>query len=547
MQLSRGKTIRPASSGSSAAARPVTSQHLPEFAWYFTSLALIAAFGALKLALPLHRDGATFLWLASQLDRGAVLYVDVWDVKQPGIFIFDYLAGKLFGFTAEGVHLFELLWQLAFAAIVMIALRRALAHRWLAAVAPMAFLAGYYVFCEAHQQTQLEILVGLPLFVAAWCTSVPWRTKGRRTLGFVAAGIAAGVATSFKHVLAPIPVAFLVAASIEVLSRRDDQRANMLILHMWLPFACGVMLVWGSLSIAFWRLGALDAFLSTTFLYPLSALSNIEAAPFSRLVISFAIFSAAMAPWLLYAALSVPRLASSDEPALFGRMGVWLVAAILVILLQKSSWWTYHLLLLYPPAGVLAARGLDLAVTRLRRAAGAPTFPTMTLSLLLVVPVVAALGYPTGETARRLYTSISERGDLEPYRRTVSSDYANAADAAAFLDLNAPPGSIYVFGDPTIHLLSGRLQAIPVQGSAWDFYLPSHWQHLPTDLEAARPVWIFIESRNSVERNSPATTALIARDYRVVWDTPYGRWYARNDAGTVAAAPRSSKGTGSPN
>jgi hypothetical protein len=140
----------------------ITWRRSAELAWYVISLAMIGALGSLKLTLPLHRDGATFLWLASQLDRGAVLYVDVWDVKQPGIFIFDYLAGKLFGFTAEGVHLFELLWHQAFAVLVMIALRPILTHRWLAAVAPAAFLAGYYVFCEPHQQTQLEILVGLP-------------------------------------------------------------------------------------------------------------------------------------------------------------------------------------------------------------------------------------------------------------------------------------------------------------------------------------------------------------------------------------------------
>ena len=110
MQLIREVNIYSASARANALAHPVTSR-LPEFAWYVGSLLLIAAFGALKLALPLHRDGATFLWLASQLDRGAVLYTDVWDVKQPGIFIFDYLAGRMFGFSAEGVHLFELLWQ----------------------------------------------------------------------------------------------------------------------------------------------------------------------------------------------------------------------------------------------------------------------------------------------------------------------------------------------------------------------------------------------------------------------------------------------------
>ena len=324
MQLTPQQSIRRAPLASSTPARPVTSRPFPELAWYIGSLALIAALGSLKLALPQHRDGATFLWLASQLDRGAVLYVDVWDVKQPGIFIFDYLAGELFGFTAGGVHLFELLWHLAFAVVVIIALRPALTHRWLAAVAPAAFLAGYYVFCEAHQQTQLEILVGLPLFVAAWFTSISWRSRGRRTLGFVCAGIAAGVATSFKHVLAPIPVAFVVVASIEVLRRGDDRRASTPIFQIGLPFTFGVMLVWGSMSIAFWRLGAPDAFLSTTFLYPLGALNSVGAAPPSRLLTSLAIFGAAMAPWLVYAAVSAPRLARADEPALFGRMAVCL-------------------------------------------------------------------------------------------------------------------------------------------------------------------------------------------------------------------------------
>jgi hypothetical protein len=313
------------------------------------------------------------------------------------------------------------------------------------------------------------------------------------------------------------------------LRRNDERRASTLIFHTWLPFTFGVLLVWGSMSIAFWRLGALDAFLSTTFLYPLGALNDIGAAPLSRLLTSLTIFGAAMAPWLVYATFSAPRLARADEPALFGRMAVWLVTGIAVILLQKSSWWTYHMLLLYPPTGVLAARGLDLAVGHLRVAVGSSTFPAMSASLLLVIPVLAALAYPAGETARRLYTSIAEHGDFETYRRTASVDYANAADAATFLECAAPPGSIYVFGDPTIHLLTGRRQAIPLQGSAWDFYLPSHWQQLPTDLAVARPVWIFLESINSVARLSPATMALLARDYRVAWDTPYGRWYALNN------------------
>ena len=51
-------------------------------------------------------------------------------------------------------------------------------------------------------------------------------------------------------------------------------------------------------------------------------------------------------------------------------------------------------------------------------------------------------------------------------------------------------------------------------------------------------MWIFLEehSRASVEARSPRTMALLARDYRVAWDTPYGRWYALKQP-TATAIP----------
>jgi hypothetical protein len=540
MQLTGDESIRSALLRSNAQARPVASSRLLEFAWYFVSLALIAALGALKLALPLHRDGATFLWLASQFDRGAVLYVDVWDVKQPGIFVFNYIAGKLFGFTAIGVHAFELFWQLAFAVVLIAALRPVLWHAWLAALAPFACLAAYYVYCEPHQQTQLEILVGLPLFVCAWLTAIEWRSGRAGALGFFGAGLAAGITTLFKHVLAPIPVAFLVAASL-ALVRRDGKRAvGPLATQLWLPFAAGVLAVWGLTASVFWRLGGFDEFLTTTFLYPLEAMGEVSAAPIGRLVVSWLIFTAALAPWLIYAGLALPRLYHAEEPPLFGRMGVWLAVGLCVLLVQKNAWWTYHTLLLYAPVGVLAARGVDVLLLRLRQRLG-EKLPARTLSVLLVLPVAAALAYPAGETARRLTDALwSDGGGMEKYQRAVSADYANAADAAAFAVENAPPGPIYVFGDSTIHLLTGRPQAIPPHGSSWGFFLPSQWRELPGALRAARPVWIFLEPAQQlvVESRSPETADLLARDYHSVWDTPYGRWYALNGAGTAASSGR---------
>jgi hypothetical protein len=516
--------------GTAAAA---TARKAHELLWYGAALVAIAGLGALKLALPLHRDTALFLWTAAQMDAGAVLYVDVWDVKQPGIFLFNYLAGKLFGFTSLGVHAFELIWHVAFAAVVIAALRPSLRRAWFAAIAPFACLAGYYVYCEPHQQTQLELLVGLPLFVAAWLTAIVWRSGSARAFGFFGAGVAAGIATLFKHVLAPIPVAFLVAASVDLVRRGERNPARSLILQLWVPFASGVLLVWGLTAAVFWRLGGLDAFLATMFVYPLQALDQVDTAPIGRFVVSWLIFAATLAPWLFYAAMALLRQGRAEEPPLFGRMALWLVVGVCVVAIQKSSWWTYHMLLLYAPVGVLAARGLDILIENLQRRHGGG-FPAMSLSALLVLPVVAALAFPAGETARRLSDALSAgKGGIEAYQRAVSVDYAHAADAAAFLEEHAPPGPIYVFGDPTILLLTGRPQAIPLQGSAWGFFLPSQWRELPRDLRAARPVWIFLEasSRSLLEGRSQETLALLASNYHVVWDTPYGRWYALNEPG----------------
>jgi len=536
------------------------------FAWSSAALLLIAVLGALKLAAPLHRDAATFLWMASQLDQGAVLYADVWDVKQPGVFLFAWLAGRLFGFTPEGLHLLELAWHLTFAVVAITALRPLLRHRWIAAVAPAAFLVPYYVFAEPHQQTQLEVLVALPLFASAWFTAVGWRSAGSRAAGFFAAGLAAGVATAFKHVLAPIPVIFLIAASVADFRRTDADgglnlgRWRRLLLLAWLPFAAGVIVVWGGMALAFWWLGALDAFFATTFLYPLGALGAVSSAPVGRLAIAFAVFAVAMSPWLVYAGCGLWCQLRSGGPALFGRMGLWIATGIFVILLQKSSWWTYHTLLLYAPTAVLAARGLDLILDRLSlpagdagpaneaganrirsnrigagtrgagQSVGASGLRPVMLSALLVLPLLAGFGYPAAETARALTTALTaEGGSLDSYRRQISADYARASEAAAFLATHAPAGPVYVFGDPTILLLDGRASALRIQGSAWGFFLPEQWRSLPTDLRAAAPGWVFVEepTRLLIEEHSPETAALLRRDYQVAWDSPYGRWYER--------------------
>lgn len=517
---------------SPARSKGAAAASLFEAGWWVTGLAIVAVFGALKLALPAGRDSAVFLWMAEQMNTGARLYADVWDVKQPGIFAFYYGAGKLLGFTPTGIHIVELAWQLCFAALMVAALRSHFEHRWLATVAPVASLCSFYVFCQSHQQAQVEGLVGLPLFVVAWVSAVAWHSGRGRTLGFFAGGLAAAVVTAFKLVLVPIPVAFIAAASLAHLRRREHPRH--ILGQIWLPFVAGAAVIWAGMTLAFWAAGALEAFFETTFLYPLRAFGEVSHASPARLVLAVAILLASTAPWLIYAGIAAGRVSRAAEPALFGRMGVWLAVGFFMIVLQKSSWWPYHMLLLLPPIGVLAARGIDLVLVYLRGRLG-DRVPAQTLSVLFVAPIIAALLYPAGETGRRLLEGFA-LGGLDGYRRSVSTEYAQASDAAAFLQAHAQPGPIYVFGDPNILLLSRRPQVIREQGSAWAFYGDKHWHDLAERLTATRPVWIFVETkmRPVLEQMSPGTVSLLARDYRVVWDEPYGRWYAATEAGGTA-------------
>jgi hypothetical protein len=109
------------------------STTVTELLWAVAAVCFIAIIGSLKLFAPFDGDQALFLYMAEAIDEGEILYVDVWDMKQPGIFWFFWMAGKLFGFTTLGTKLLELAWMLALAAAMIVCLRHYFAHPWLAA------------------------------------------------------------------------------------------------------------------------------------------------------------------------------------------------------------------------------------------------------------------------------------------------------------------------------------------------------------------------------------------------------------------------------
>ena len=70
------------------------NEHVATWVLDAAAAALVVFTGALCLALPFWGDQALFTVYARQLAEGAVLYRDIFDVKQPGIFLF-YLFGPV--------------------------------------------------------------------------------------------------------------------------------------------------------------------------------------------------------------------------------------------------------------------------------------------------------------------------------------------------------------------------------------------------------------------------------------------------------------------
>jgi len=488
---------------------------------------LIAALGAIGLtAVPmsLAGDQALFTIAAERLVRGGVLYRDFWDLKQPGIFAWYAAAGSLFGFRDVGLHVAELLQALIFTGTLFAALR---ARGVLAATAaPLLALGIWYGAADEAALTQVEALVGLPLFLVAWTACVA--IERDRPALFGACGLAAGAVLALKLLFAPIVAVMLIAVALATPPRRPAAGLR------W--FAGGLCLVLAPIVAYFVVHRATEIAWWTTFVLPPLLVRTV---PHQHLDVLRRTASGFARHWLLaggfaaYAAAAVLRRRSRDP--LVCAMLAWLVVGCGVSLVQTLSWWAYQTALLGPPIAVLAACGLARA-TRGRRVLAA-----IALAIVLL---------PTApHLARRVGALVRAHGAIDPLARAgfqlaVAPRWPLAAFRAVASALPPPPAArddLFVFGQPLIYVASGRLQPVPINGWSPTLLQPGQWRDLARSLERAHPRFIYFdrtapEDVAAVRRAGGAVTEAVARSYRSARRTRDGELFEY--------APRRSEGKG---
>ncbi|MDZ4288605.1 MAG: hypothetical protein U0984_11635 [Prosthecobacter sp.] len=495
----------------------------------FLALIPIWVLGFIHLPHPFDGDQALFMVGAKHLEDGGRLYVDFWDNKQPGIYLFYWLAGKLFGFNEVGAHALELIWYSILAVAMTLGLRSYFRRPWLAAFVPLASIGLFYGMADKWHLTQVEALASLPLF-GCLILSTDLDATGRWHFGrWFLAGLCAGVLVTFKLALAPLAMMIWIVAIVARLIV-DRGRA-------WRPvfgglagaFLGGVVML-GIVAAGFAWHGSLHEMVWTTFAYPMEALETAAAAPYSRLMGSIAWFTANTLPVLGLALLAVVAWRGTRREVLTLALLGWVVMACGVIWIQRWSWWQYHFCLLLVPLGILAVRGVDALLPNelWRNSRWKDCLAAVALACLLLGPALPGLGLKAlafGQEAQR-HTAWQH-----DYQRAIDATERRIWRATGFLrseaeETKTEPAPIYVFGNPLYLYLAERRQAMAEHGWSWETYLPSQWAALPEKLRAAKPAWLFIDPNYGglIDDRSPETRQVIDDLYEMSSVSPDGIW-----------------------
>jgi hypothetical protein len=470
---------------------------------------------------PFRGDQGLFTLVAERLDRGAVLYRDVWDLTNPGVFAFYWLGGRLFGYTEDGIHFFEWLWWLAF----IIALERFLKYydsanrsRTSSMMIPLVLGGWYYTTASADPSnlTKAEGLVAFPLVMAIVGACIG--LKSQQTRWFFAAGIAGGIAVCFKLAFGLCLVAGLLPAVIISLRARRMNAIIMMMIGLLIPILT-VMIYFDYHQIS-------QLLYDTLFIIPRDIVAHAEPGDTTRLMMSVRWFVETSSSLAVLAVLGLIFTPDWKRDPFLAGLVLMLPAAVVVILIQTWSWWTYHFELVAVPVAVLAVATWPHVVARV-----GPLLHRKATAGLLVVLFMSPLLHGASAWLRLANHKLGLRAaDRDAARTDAGAAYHVADSETAWLE-TMPPEPIFVAGDPLFHLRSGWPMATTLHGWSLELFTPALWHRLAMEIAAAPPKFIYISKVDAYDRlltwKGVELQAILDAKYRLRNASRSGVWYER--------------------
>ncbi|WP_298919827.1 hypothetical protein [uncultured Nostoc sp.] len=491
----------------------------------FLVVIVIVMIGLIHLPFPFDGDQAFFRLGALEMQQGKVLYRDFWDIKQPGIFYFYFLAGTLFGFNEIGIHAFELIYMVFFSIILLLTLKSYFQHQIIASLVPLLTVGVYYVVSGAWHLTQVEALVGFPLFLCLWLTFNSFKYEGKQRFFLLSlAGFIGGIVLLFKFIFLLILFSFwLTILMYSILIKR--QGIQQIIIEICLPIFIGIifpLLVFASYFI--W-LNSFSIVYQTFFIDPPRIIANTNSALDKIDLISGI-------KWLLQNFYSLVLLAIvavyvslyKFKNILTLLLVIWCIFGLGIIGIQYTALWEYHYLLLFVPIGILATKGLDILWDSLKQLSS--SLPTILLIFLLFFPLSSIL---TKKSITLVNNNFALTEDTRfKYQTILRKKYPSLRSEANFISQpGSLPGEIYVAGDPSIYYFSGRTQATILRGWALEYFLPEQWPTLLEQLDSSKPPYIFLDYKPQaiIKENFPKMLEFLGQRYSILRQNNNGIWY----------------------
>lgn len=321
---------------------------------FFLAIALLVVFVRIRLApVPLERDEGEYAYAAQLWLQGVPPFVEVYNMKMPGIYAAYAIVLALFGQTPAGIHFGLMIVSAGCTALVYLTARRvANVETSLLAAAIYAFLSVGIgvngVFAHATHFVVLFALIGLCL--------LPGPTDGIRLAPLFASGLSLGAAFMMKQHGAPYIVfagAYLLRFCWSKPEVARSRRATGMAL-----FLVGVFLPFLAMCFVVWRAGVFGKFWFWTFDY---ARAYIAQTPASEIPGSLmrGLKEAAWGTSLLWL-LALVGLAAAVREKGEGRAVIALFAAALVAVSPGFYFRGHYFVLMLPVIALLSAQGACL-------------------------------------------------------------------------------------------------------------------------------------------------------------------------------------------
>jgi hypothetical protein len=469
--------------------------------------------GIPTLNYPYGPDQALFAHIGDRLRHGAALYVDVWDVKPPGVFLVYALIGLLPGPEFRVLRAVDLLCS-ATAVLAVYVLGYTYWNRLAGAVAGGLWGVTYVVATGFWHSAQPDSFMVLPLILALLVYELGRRRADRR-LAF-----ASGVLFAFCAQLRPVILLLPAVLVLADLSWSDEQqggwrgplrspaagRGAALILGGLLLTA--LILLWLALG------GALGEYVYAQLDFA-SAYAR-SGGPYSPDGLTFSTYLSGLRSGTMFIVfartlLVAPALVAVVAGAVIRRdryvvLTAWLALAAYAGVAVQGKYFLYHWHALLPLLALLSGWTAAFLWQALRSAGRSAAFAGGTLAaigcvLLALTPSVTDRAVREWEGFVQYFREPEDRGAYYDrfglYGRGTFS-YRASEEVATYLRAQTQPGdTIFIWGyDPLLFVQTGRdspsrfLSFLPLM-SLWT---PPRWHNeFVDDLERARPAYIVVQ------------------------------------------------------